>query len=130
MKTLQIAYERAVLGLGYTFIAFVGAAFPFILITSTRLIPTIILLFIYGAYFLKFTGKAEWPIKKLWLVFWLVLLLVRVDVTFIAKPGPPRLVPYVIGYPSDETRKQIKQGEVAWHGCTATLLEPLWVIVW
>jgi len=125
-----MTYKTIILALGYTVLALVGAYIPFLLLTSARLIPTVILLFIYGAYFLKFSGKADWPIRKLWITFWLTLLVVRVDVSFIDKPGPPRLVPCRLLYLSDETREQVRQGEVIWLDGTTFLVEPLWLIVW
>lgn len=116
--------------LRYLFGALAGVFVLLLLLSSARIIPLVILGIIGYAYLLQQTGKAKWPIKRLWTAFWLVLLFVRVDISFINLPGPPRVVPYVIGHPGRETMERARRGEVVLNGCTATLLEPLWVVVW
>lgn len=102
----------------------------FLLLISARLIPTLFLFSIFYAYFRQHQKQKVWSLKKLWIVFWIILLLFRLDVSFINRPGPPRVLRYVVGLPSHKTTEKVRRGEVILHGCSATFLEPFWVLVW
>lgn len=129
MNKAQAVYEKSVFAVG-SGIGVLGAIIlPLLLLSSARFVPCIILGFIYYGYFRR-PEKAKWPLRKMWLTFWLVLLLVRVDVSFRNVPGAPRIVPYVIGLPGRGMFQKVQRGEVVLHGCTATGLEPFWVLVW
>lgn len=64
------------------------------------------------------------------LALWVLALIVPVDVTFRNVPGPPRLVPYVIGLPSQAAVQSARQGDVVLGGCIRTGFEPLFILVW
>jgi hypothetical protein len=53
-----------------------------------------------------------------------------VDITFENYPGPPRLVPLVMGYPTKETAERAMRGECKLGGCIVSGQEPKWVWVW
>ena len=68
MKTARTLYEAAVLTVGYAALALVCAVTPFILWSSGRIVPIIMLSAIGYAYLLKSrgeTGETRWPIRKL-----------------------------------------------------------------
>lgn len=112
--------------LAYCFLAMLWLLAPLVLLSSTRLIPTLIL----GAIGYVYLFQGQWNRRPLWITFWVVLLFFRIDISFINRPGPPQILPYVIGLPSKKTMQKARRGEVVLHGCTATLLEPFWVVVW
>lgn len=130
MKTAQVAYERFILALGYSACAVACVFLTVLLLYSARVIPVLILGVIGYGYILQRNGRAQWPMGKLWTALLLVVLFVRVDISWIDQPGPPRLVPCVIGMPTRRTIEKAKRGDVVLRGCTATLLEPVWVLVW
>lgn len=130
MTTARMLYEKSVLTLGYGIVALFCAALPLVLLSSARIVPTVILGVIYCAYVRRFNGDSVWPIRKLWIAFWIVLLFVRIDISVINWPGPPRIVRYVIGLPSRQLVQKAQRGEVVLHGCVATGLEPFWIWVW
>ncbi len=131
--TAKSAYEGSVLTIGYIFLWLLALIFPFLLLSSARLIPTILLLLIYVGYIgqkVQPTAK-PWPLRRMWWAFWLVLIFVRVDVTFLDKPGPPRLMRYVVGLPRRATMEEARKGKVILHGCVSNFfLEPFYVWVW
>jgi hypothetical protein len=71
------------------------------------------------------TGRLVW----LWLAF-TVASLQPIDVYPLNVPGPPRLVPYVMGYPRTQTREAAKRGDVVLGGCMVDGFEPKYVWVW
>lgn len=104
--------------------------FAYILRFSDRVIPVVILLLIFCADLQNWFSKVKYPTRKLWIAFWLILFFYRIDITFQDLPGPPHIVPYYVGYPTQEAMNEIIQGDPIWHGCMTTLLEPFWVVVW
>lgn len=130
MQTARTVYEGTVRAVGYGALALVCALLPFLLLSSGRVVPLFILAALARAYVLKWEGRATWPLKKLWVAFWIVALLVRVDISFIDLPGPPRFTRYVIGMPSPQTMRAAQRGEVLLHGCVPNGFEPFWVLTW
>jgi len=60
----------------------------------------------------------------------ILVTLQPLDITFRSVPGSPRLVPYVMGLPTAETRERAESGEFVLGGCVVNGLEPRWVLVW
>jgi len=52
------------------------------------------------------------------------------DITFRDVPGSPKLVPYIMGLPSEEAKLKESQGEIVLGGCIVSGFEPKWVLVW
>ncbi len=75
---------------------------------------------------------ADRRVGAFWLALaaWGVAMTVPVDVTLADAPGPPRLVPYVTGFPTRETSQRARRGEVVLGGCSVSGWEPKWVLVW
>ena len=53
-----------------------------------------------------------------------------IDVSLRDVPGPPRVVPFLGGYPSDAARQAEARGDVVLGGCMSSGLEPRWLVVW
>jgi hypothetical protein len=79
--------------------------------------------------FLKSGSSAVRKVAVAWGV-WLALSFSPIDVMLIPKGGPPRLVPYVFGYPTNETAEKAKRGEVVLGGCIVNGLAPKYYLVW
>ncbi len=71
--------------------------------------------------------------KYLWigaLVLSVTLSLMPFDISTQDFPGPPRFVPLVMGYPSEEGEEKSKQGEFMLGGDIVWGNEPKWMWVW
>jgi hypothetical protein len=56
--------------------------------------------------------------------------LLPVDVSFITRPGLPRIVPICYGMPGQALRERAARGEIVLGGCLVRGYDPLWVLVW
>lgn len=130
MKTARTYYEKTVLAIGYAVLALFCSLLPLLLLSSARVIPILILGAIGCGYWQKWNSTEKLPLKKLWIAFWIVTLLVRVDLSFINLPGPPRITPYIWGLPTRATLEKARRGEVVTHGCVVNGLEPFWIVTW
>lgn len=130
MKTTRAYYEKTILVVGYGALAVICSLLPFLLWSSARVIPILILGAIGCGYWQKLNSTEKIPIKKLWIAFGVVTLFVRVDLSFINLPGPPRITRYAIGMPTTKTIQARRRGEVVTHGCVITGLEPFWIMTW
>ena len=130
MKTARTYYEKTVLAIGYSVLALFCSLLPLLLLSSARVVPIFVLGAIAVGYWHHFNSERKWPIRKLWIVFWIVTLLVRLDLSFINLPSPPRITPYVWGMPTRATFKKAQRGEVVLGGCVVNGLEPFWIVTW
>ena len=73
--------------------------------------------------------KRKRAVIAVWL-FFIVSTVVPLDIRHSHRPITQRIVPYIVGYPSDETVEKAKRGEVYLHGCISTGTEPKWVVLW
>ena len=64
------------------------------------------------------------------LVGFLFCSLLPVDISFIVRPGLPKVLPIYYGKPAKPLRDRAAKGEVVIGGCLARGYDPLWVIVW
>jgi hypothetical protein len=64
-----------------------------------------------------------------WIVF-VVLTFIPFDISLRNHPGPPRIVPLVMGYPGPELLEPAQRGDIICGGCSVTGFEPKWVLVW
>jgi hypothetical protein len=60
-------------------------------------------------------------------IFWSLL---PFDISFKARPGPPRFVKVVHGYPTQEAREAARRGELLLGGCNVTINDPNWILIW
>lgn len=60
----------------------------------------------------------------------LVIALAPLEVTDRNYSGPPRVVPLVMGLPTQETYEAAQKGELVLGGCAVSGNEPKWVLVW
>jgi hypothetical protein len=56
--------------------------------------------------------------------------LVPGDISTLYRPGPPRLLPLVMGLPTRETFLSARKGEIVLGGCILRGNEPRWILVW
>jgi len=101
----------------------------FFLLTSFRNLSLYV--YIYIVYTLS-SRSYQGHITKLILliVLYIGLLCLPFDVIPINYPGPPKIVPYVIGYPDRSMIEDAIAGKIVLHGCVVTGQEPKWVMVW
>lgn len=114
----------------YGSLLFAGLIFgPLWLAITGRLVG---LVFLLPAYALQWTlprhGRRRW-VWGLWLAF-AVSPFCPVGMTFIDRPGPPRFVPLVMGFPDHDLIAASRRGEVLVGGCVVTGFEPEWIWVW
>ena len=93
-----------------------------------------ILGFLFLACFFVILIVQLWkPAPRLVIALWVVFVistLVPIDVSFIDYEGPPKVVPYAYGYPSDEMFLAAENEEIVLGGCMVPLLAPSMVLVW
>jgi hypothetical protein len=58
------------------------------------------------------------------------LSLAPIDLRFRATPGPPRIVRYIHGLPTEHAREMARRGDAVLGGCIVSGYEPDWLIVW
>ncbi len=64
------------------------------------------------------------------LILFYVVTLIPVDITFLNFDVPPKLVPYVIGMPTDDVIFASYRGDVVLGGCILNGLQASKVLVW
>ena len=64
-----------------------------------------------------------------WFAFF-ISTLIPLDFTFIDLDGPPKIVPYVMGFPTEEAFAAAERGELVLGSCMVNGLEPKKVVVW
>lgn len=64
------------------------------------------------------------------LLLFLLLSFSPVDVIPIHKSWPPKLVPLVMGYPSQEVLNRARRGEVILGGCIVRGFPPKYLLIW
>jgi hypothetical protein len=64
------------------------------------------------------------------LVGFVTLSLLRVDISFRTRPGPPKFIRIVHGEPSVELFETEKRDEVIFGGCSVYGYVPRWLLVW
>src|SRR5262245_24269376 len=64
------------------------------------------------------------------LVGFLFCSLLPVDISFVVRPGFPKLLPICYGYPGKQLRYRAAKGEVLLGGCMRSGYDPVWVLVW
>ncbi|BBO28127.1 hypothetical protein AltI4_25150 [Alteromonas sp. I4] len=72
-------------------------------------------------------------IKKLKLspgLYSLFRRLIPLDFTFIDLNGPPKIVHYVMGFPTEEAFTAAERGELVLGSCMVSGFEPKKVVVW
>lgn len=92
--------------------------------TARILIPALI---ISSIQFIRI-ARTKW--MRLIFVAFLIAAFLPVDVRLRNLPGPPRLVPLIMGSPTDEDVAREARGEVVLGGCISRGNEPRWVWVW
>lgn len=96
---------------------------------SSRASASILLLVLIGCYILfLFTSKTT--LLRWVFVAFLIAAFLPIDVTTRNYPGPPRLVPLIMGAPGSEDCAREKRGEVVLGGCIMRHNAPKWVLVW
>ncbi len=100
-----------------------------LLYDSFRATAGILLLILIASYihFLR-SGKTKW--MRLFLVAFLVAVFLPVDITFRNLPGPPRLVPLIMGSPNENDVVLEARGEAVLGGCILRSNAPRWLWVW
>jgi len=93
---------------------------------NLQLIPLCLAL-IWYIQFLR--GKSFLRVAFAWVIV-VVFFWFPFDVSIIRRPGPPRIVPLVMGLPPRDTAARGGRGEVVLGGCVASGLEPRYVLVW
>jgi hypothetical protein len=74
------------------------------------------------------TGKTR--LMRLIFVAFLIAAWLPIDVSLTNYPGPPRLVPLIMGTPTDEDAAAEARGEVYLGGCILRDNPPRWMLVW
>lgn len=64
-----------------------------------------------------------------WFAF-IISTLIPLDFTFIDLNGPPKIVHYVMGFPTEEAFTAAERGELVLGSCMVSGLEPKKVVVW
>ena len=96
---------------------------------SFRAVAGILLLVLIASYIhFLLTSTTKW--MRLIFVAFLITAFVPVDITLRNYPGPPRLVPLIMGSPRDDDIAREERGEVFLGGCILRGNEPRWVLVW
>jgi len=96
---------------------------------APRTVGLIILAFLIVAYITISLHRSSKLIVKGWFVF-MAVTIQPFDITFRDVPGSPKLVPYIMGLPSEEAKLKESQGEIVLGGCIVSGFEPKWVLVW
>ena len=130
MKTTRTYYEKTVLAIGYAGLAVVCSLLPLLLWSSARIVPILLLMAISFRYWQKLNSENNFPTRRLWIAFWVTTLFVRLELSFINLPGPPRITPYIWGMPSRVTMERVRRGEAVTGGCVVNGLEPFWIVTW
>lgn len=100
-----------------------------LLYNSFRVTAGILLLALIVSYVrFLWTAKTRW--MRLIFVAFLIAVFLPADVTLRNYPGPPRLVPLIMGLPFPEDFAREKRGEVVLGGCIVRGNEPRWLLVW
>lgn len=108
------------------FVLWVSSGFPLL---SCRLISLPLLIAVWWACFSFRRSRRFLRV----LVLWILLMLSSfspVDISFKNYPGPPHLVPLVMGLPIGETWERAERHEIILGGCVVTGHEPKYVLVW
>lgn len=116
---------------------FVDIICPFVLLVSCglglfspNLITMLLWLAIWPPYFLfRRNRKGFVRVLIVWTLF-ILSAFSPVDISFKNFPGPPRLVPLVMGLPMGETWERAKHHEILLGGCVVTGHEPKYILVW
>lgn len=96
---------------------------------NPRIIPSLVILAILPVLFHRRLYRNGWVVLAVFAGY-LGWYLVPFDITFKDVPGPPRVVPYVVGLPNGKALAAAKRGDVVLHGCVKKGLEPRWIWVW
>jgi len=64
------------------------------------------------------------------LVGFLLCSLLPIDISFLVRPGWPKILPVHYGMPAKALRDRAAKGEVVLGGCLVRGYDPLWVLVW
>lgn len=64
------------------------------------------------------------------LALWVAVSVSPLELTMRNVPGPPRIVPLVMGTLTDEGVSRETRGDLVGGGCFVSGLEPKWVVVW
>lgn len=100
-----------------------------VLYNSYRATARFLLLALILSYFcFLWTGKTRW--MRLLLVAFLIAAWSPIDVSLTNYPGPPRLVPLIMGTPLPEDEAAEARGEVYLGGCFLRDNPPRWMLVW
>ena len=93
--------------------------------------PICLILFLVsmGYSLTYFKHKKTRLVVFLWIAT-IISPLCPIDLTFRNVPGPPRFVPFVMGYVSEKGRLTADRGEIVLGGCECNGYEPKWVLVW
>lgn len=100
-----------------------------LLIYSQRLLSLLLLALVVVSFFCFLRSGKTSLMRLAWVVF-VISTFLPVDISFRNYPGPPRFVPLVMGYPTNETVERARRGEVMLGGCMVRGNEPEWVWVW
>ena len=80
------------------------------------------------------TLNAKKRVRAHWLVgTWMLGIattLLPFDVTLHNAPGPPHLVPLIMGLPAPQTLDACARGEAVCGGCVVSVFEPTWLLIW
>jgi hypothetical protein len=98
-------------------------------VITFRILSIIVLIAVLGIYATLSMHKNTKLLITLWVIF-LILSFIPFSITFMNVPGPPRIVPYLIGYPTPDLLEEAQKGNLVCGGCSYTGLEPEWVLVW
>jgi hypothetical protein len=101
----------------------------FLLNSGYRLLPTVWLIVCIVAWWIRPRWRRVW-LPLVALAGWVLVHASPYDVSWQTRPGGPRFVELVMGYPSNETIRAAERGEVILGGCLVTHLEPRWILVW
>jgi hypothetical protein len=100
-----------------------------ILILAPRIMGLVIFTFTVLMYISYFLHRKSSLIIIPWILF-LICIAMPFDISLRNLPGPPRVVKYIVGYPSNQGFEMIQKGEAISGGCISMGYDPIWVLVW
>lgn len=125
LETLLLGLLGLLALLGFWFVS------SLVFIVSPRLLSAPFLLASYVLLFLFLRRKR--PRLRWLLLTWALFLglsLSPIDISLHDYPGPPRLVPWVIGLPTEEMWEQAERHEIVLGGCLMGGNPPKYILLW
>jgi len=99
------------------------------LIALFRFVSFVLLLATWFAY-IRFVKTKHFRRFGLCWTLTALSLISPLDITLLNLPGPPRVIPLVMGLPTQATAERARNGEVLLGGCITSGMEPKYVVVW